>query len=80
MCIKANTKRFFVLLHHPPPLQKSLPLGVYKQTSLTKEMFESTRNQVFLNKTQLKELGIENHHFRNAYLVPIEIPQDWFIH
>jgi len=81
MCQKTNTlKHFFVLLNHPVPLQKPLVMGILKQTPLTTSIFETSRNTVFLSETQLKELGFQPPTVHQAYLLPIQIPRDWFIH
>lgn len=81
MCQKPNTlKHFFVLLNHPKPLQKSLVLGVMKQTPLSKELFEQSRNQIFLQPNQIQSLGFKPPKECQAYLVPIQIPKDWLLH
>lgn len=81
MCNKSKlTKHFFVLVNHPAPLQKPYVMGVVKQNYLTKELFESTRNSVFLQKKDVESLGYKAPSVLQAYLLPIEIPQDWFLH
>ncbi len=81
MCQKINvTKRFFVLLNHPFPLQKAIPLGVVKNTATSQCLYELSRNSLFLSENQIKELGFEPPKALQAYLVPIEIPRDWFLH
>jgi hypothetical protein len=81
MCQKTNTiKRFFVLLNHPPPLQKPLVLGVLKHTFDTETIFEQARNTTFLTESQIRKLGYQVPLENKAYLLPIDIPRDWFIH
>ena len=81
MCQKTNTiKRFFVVLNHPFPLQRSIPLGVVKQNPYVQQLYEITRTSLFLTEPQLKELGFQAPKASQAYLVPIEIPRDWFLH
>ncbi len=81
MCQKINTmKHFFVLLNHPAPLQKPLVMGVVKQTPLVSSIYETARNTIFLTAKQIKDLGYPIPTVHKAYLLPIEIPRDWFIH
>jgi hypothetical protein len=80
MCKKTTLKHFFVLLNHPVPLQKPMVMGVLKQTPLAKSVFETSRNTFFLTETQLNELGYQPPIVHQAYLLPIQIPRDWFIH
>ena len=81
MCQKTNIlKHFFVVLNQPVPLQKAIVLGVVKQTHFTKEMFELTRNSPFLTRENVQSLGIKPPPALKAYLVPIQINRDWFIH
>ena len=82
MCQKTNlTKRFFVLLHQPFPLQKVLVLGVAKHTPHSEALFDQSRNTFFLTPSEIQLLGIKPHcTYREAYMVPIEIPRDWFLH
>lgn len=81
MCQKQNTiKRFFVLLNHPSPLHKPLVLGVFKSTPIVSSLYEVTRNTVFLTDKQIEELGHKVPKVHQAYMLPIEIPRDWFLH
>jgi hypothetical protein len=81
MCQKANTmKQFFVLLNHPPPLQKPIVIGVVNKTFFTDSIYDVTRNTNFLTANQVKDLGFKVPPQNKSYLVPIEIPRDWFIH
>jgi hypothetical protein len=81
MCQKLNTmKRFFVVLNHPAPLQRPLVLGVVKQTHHTVQLYETSRNELFLTPKTVESLGIQPPKALKAYLVPIEIPKEWFIH
>lgn len=80
MCQKNHIKRFFVLLHHPFPLQKALVVGVVKHTPQSQEIFEATRNPKYLTPQQMKCLGMKPPSTPETYMVPIQIPQDWFIH
>jgi hypothetical protein len=81
MCQKTNsTKRFFVLLNHPAPLQRPLVLGVVKPTPLVSSIYETTRNTIFLNEKQIQELGYQAPNVNQAYMLPIDIPRDWFLH
>lgn len=81
MCQKANTiKHFFVLLNHPSPLQKPLVMGVLNQTYFTKNLYDLQRNTTFLTAAQIKDLGFKVPQENKAYLLPIQIPRDWFIH
>ena len=81
MCQKTNVmKHFFVLLNHPAPLQKPLVLGVFRHTQHTNTLYENCRNSTFLNEKQIETLGVQSNKFQKAYLLPIQIPRDWFIH
>lgn len=81
MCNKSHmTKRFFVLLNHPFPLQKALVLGVVKDTPQSQHIFEATRNPIYLTPHQIKCLGIKPSSTPETYMVPIQIPRDWFLH
>ena len=81
MCQKTNlTKRFFVVLHQPYPLQKALFLGVVKENPISKELFENSRNSLFLSSKDIQSLGVKPPVIPGTYLVPIEIPRDWFLH
>lgn len=81
MCNKSHmTKRFFVLLHHPFPLQKALVLGVVKNTEQSQAIFEATRNPTYLTAQQIKCLGVKPPSTPETYMVPIQIPRDWFLH
>ena len=81
MCNKSKiTKHFFVLVNHPFPLQKPYVMGVVKPTILTTQLFERTRNSVFLDKKEVESLGYKAPSSLSAYLLPIEIPKDWFLH
>ena len=81
MCQKTNAlKHFFVLLNHPAPLQKPLVMGVLKETSTVVSIYEVSRNTIFLTETQIKELGYQPPKVHQSYLLPIQIPRDWFIH
>jgi len=81
MCQKLNlTKRFFVLLNHPAPLQKAIPIGLVKNTPTAQSLYELSRNSLFLSDKQVKELGVNPPKALQAYLIPIDIPRDWFIH
>jgi hypothetical protein len=73
-------KHFFVILYHPPSLQKALVAGVLKKTPQTQAIFDETRNTVFLRKDDIQSLGLKLPAHRHSYLVPIQIPRDWFIH
>ena len=73
-------KRFFVLLNHPAPLQKPLVMGVLKSTHFAEQHYDRSRNTTFLTKAQVKDLGYQPPQEHNVYLLPIEIPRDWFIH
>lgn len=81
MCNKSHmTKRFFVLLHQPYPLQKALFLGVVKENPISKDVFENTRNSLFLSSKEIHSLGYQPPVMPGTYLVPIEIPREWFLH
>jgi hypothetical protein len=80
MCQKNILKSFFVLLNHPPPLQKPLVLRVLRSTPQTLSLFEKSRNTLFLSPSDVKSLGIQPPSELKAYLVPIQIPRDWFLH
>jgi hypothetical protein len=81
MCQKTKTfKHFFVLLNHPLPLQKPLVMGVLKQSPLVTSIYETSRNSVFLSDAQIKELGYTIPTVHQSYLLPIQIPRDWFIY
>ncbi len=81
MCQKTNiTKRFFLLLNHPPPLQKPLVMKVLKETPFTTTVYDQTRNTIFLSNKHLLELEIQPPKVHQAYMLPIDIPRDWFIH
>lgn len=81
MCNKINTlKHFFVVLNHPAPLQKPLLMGVLKQSPIASSIYEVSRNTTFLTEKQIQELGFQAPKIHQVYLLPIEIPRDWFIH
>jgi len=81
MCQKTNIlKHFFVVLHHPFPLQKALVVSVIKESPQSKALFEATRNTTYLTAQQIQSLGIQPPQTPETYLVPIQIPRDWFIH
>lgn len=81
MCQKTNTlKHFFVLLNHPFPLQRPLVVGVVRNTPETREIYERTKTSLFLSPKQIQELGLKIPSQPPSYLVPIQIPRDWFIH
>jgi hypothetical protein len=81
MCEKSKLlKHFFVVLNHPYPLQKALAMGVVKHTPDTRLLFEKQRNQLYLTKTDIQSLGLNPPKESNVYLVPIQIPRDWFLH
>ena len=81
MCQKTNiTKRFFVVLNHPAPLQRPLVLGIVKPTMTVTSIYEATRNTIFLTEKQILELGYQAPKVNQAYMLPIEIPRDWFLH
>lgn len=80
MCQTNIMKHFFVILYHPPPLQRALVMGVVKKTPQTQQIFEETRNTLFLRKDDIQTLGLKLPVHRHSYLVPIQIPRDWFIH
>jgi hypothetical protein len=73
-------KHFFVVLYHPPSLQKALVAGVLKKTPQTQAIFEESRNTYFLQKEHLLTLGLKIPAQKDSYLVPIQISRDWFIH
>lgn len=80
MCTKQNLlKHFFVVVNHPAPLRRPLVLGVVKQTPHTKSLFEKCRNTV-LSKQEVEDLGFKPPSVQNSYLLPIEVPRDWFLH
>ena len=81
MCQKTNIKKlFFVLLNQPFPLQRAVPLGVVKSTVKTQYLYDVSRNTSFLTEKQIKDLGFVPPKALQCYLVPIEIPRDWFLH
>lgn len=81
MCQKQNTiKHFFVLLNQPITLQRAFPVGVVKKTAFTQSLYELSRNTTYLTENQIKDLGFQSPKALQAYLVPIEIPRDWFLH
>ena len=80
MCQKNSLKRFFILLSHPSPYQHPKVLSVFKDTPNVKQMFETTRYTSFLSKRDVLLLGKQPHGTGKEYLVPVEIPRDWFIH
>jgi hypothetical protein len=81
MCQKTNTtKRFFVILNHPSPLRRPLVLGVVKPNPFTTSLYETTRNTLFLTDKDVKDLGYQPPTVHQAYMLPIEIPRDWFLH
>ena len=81
MCQKTKlTKHFFVLLNQPFPLQRAIPIGVVKNTPSTQYLYEVSKNNIFLTEKQIKDLGFQPPKAPQTYLVPIEIPRDWFLH
>lgn len=80
MCNKQTTKRFFILLNHSPPLQRSLVMGVFRDRPEMRILFEESKPNIFLTRSQLQELGYKPNPLQQTYLAPIEIPRDWFLH
>lgn len=81
MCQKANTiKRFFLVVNHPPPMQRAYVLGLVKRTPQSEELFELSRNKSFLNRKEVERVGITPPIQTHAYLLPVDIPRDWFLH
>lgn len=81
MCQKTQTfKRFFLVVNHPPPLQKPYVLGLIKRTPQTELLFEYGRNKTFLNRKEVERVGITSPIQTHAYLLPVEVPRDWFLH
>lgn len=81
MCQKHNaTKRFFLVVNHPPPLQKPFVLGLVKSTPYTERIFEQSRNTVFVQRNEIMSLGIVPPKYLHAYLLPVDVPRDWFLH
>jgi hypothetical protein len=80
MCQKNTLKRFFLLLSHPSPHQQPKVLSVLKDTPTTKNIFETARYSSCLSKRDVQALGKKAEATGKEYLIPIEIPRDWFIH
>ena len=80
MCNKQNLlKHFFVVVNHPPPLTRPLVLGVIKQTHHTNYLYEKCRNGS-LSKQEIEDLGLKGPSLVHSYMLPIDIPRDWFLH
>lgn len=83
MCQKIyNTKQFFLLLNystHTHTLQPSV-VGVLKDTHRVREILYKTKNDVFLVKRDMEALGYTHSMGMRPYIVPFEIPRDWFLH
>jgi len=80
MCNKTNlTKRFFVLFHHPMTAHKPIQLGLLKDTPLTQTLYKSN-DLSFLLKQDVEQFGYKFPLKSRCYMVPIEVPRDWFLH
>ena len=81
MCQKSNIfKHFFVVVNHPVPLAKPYVLGVIKRNPFAENLFEESRNKFFFGEKEVTLLGINPPKLTQAYLLPIQIPRDWFLH
>lgn len=83
MCQKINTmKRFFLLMSHPPHNQIPHVVDVFPQRYFVQEVVAETvkNNQSFLTKDQIVRLGVLPSPNPRAFIIPIDIPRDWFIH
>jgi hypothetical protein len=81
MCQKSNlTKRFFLLVNHSYPLQQPSVVSVFKETPQVKQVFATTKFSPFLLKSDLVFLGKSPSPTGKDFLVPVEIPRDWFLH
>jgi len=81
MCQKSNTlKHFFVVLNQPFPLQRPLVMVVVRNNQISREIYEQTRTSLMLNPKQIEKLGVKPAPLSSTYMVPIEIPRDWFLH
>ena len=80
MCNKTNlTKRFFVLFHHPINAHKPIQLGLLKETPSTTMLYKPN-DLTFLLKQDVEQFGYKFPKGSRCYMVPIEVPRDWFLH
>lgn len=81
MCQKHNaTKRFFLVVNHPPPLQKPFVLGLVKATPFTQGLFEKCRNTVYLERKEVEAMGLVPPRANHSFMLPVDVPRDWFLH
>jgi hypothetical protein len=81
MCQKIyNTKQFFLLLNHSVHTLQPSVVGVLKDTNRVREIAYKTKNDVFLLKRDVEALGYTHSVGMRPYIIPFEIPRDWFLH
>jgi hypothetical protein len=81
MCQKSNvTKRFFLLVNHSHPVQQPHIISVFKETPQVKRVFDTTKFSPFLLKSDVVLLGKSPSPTGKDFLIPVEIPRDWFFH
>lgn len=81
MCQKIyKTKQFFLLLNHSAHTLQPTVVGVLKDTHKVREIVYKTKNDVFLLKRDVEALGYTHSAGMRPYIVPFEIPRDWFLH
>lgn len=81
MCQKTNiTKRFFLLVHHAHPHQQPSIVSVMKETPFVKQIYNETKFSPWLQKRDLYTLGQSPSTQGKEYLIPVDIPRDWFLH
>lgn len=81
MCQKTNiTKRFFVLVNQGHTFQSPQVLAVLKETPQVRHVFDTTKYSSYLMKRDVLLLGKTPPPMGKDYLLPIEIPRDWFLH
>lgn len=83
MCQKLNTtKRFFVLLNHPVAMKQPYVMTVLRDRPDVQTIMKQyeKNQQTFLVRTQTDALGIKSYPDMRTFLLPIDIPRDWFLH
>jgi hypothetical protein len=81
MCQKPNiTKRFFLLIHHAHPTQQPQVLSVLKEGPFINQIHNQTQFSSCLRKQDVLSLGKTPVSTGKDYLIPVDIPRDWFLH
>ncbi len=81
MCNKSNvTKRFFLVVHQPTPYLKPTILHVFPNQLPIAHLYKESNNQYFLTKEQAARMKLSSAVGTHSYIMPIDIPRDWFLH